>query len=749
MWCLDAPWLGLVALLAHTSFAACPTGWFGDDSACFQIPQDYGTFIHCQDVVCTQLGGTLASIRSPSEQDSVEDLMRQYRVQRVYIGAFEAGEDESGDWQWVDGSLFNYTHWNPGEPNEYCTDEDCGVFLPTWYPLGWSDASCTIEGWLRCLCRHGGSPSSTYEDSKDNLASNSQDYSDCDTDDDGWGADNVCAADGFGSAAFTPNEIAKPNTPCSEIGVDEVQWSMCCCGFPDYCCASGDASCMDGVYDDDNLPDVPAAGNCPSPFAGPTDDACFYVSPELNTFVGCEEEVCEPLGGTLASIRTVEEEAYLKRVVGAGIAYIGGFEAGYDESGNWRWVDGGLIAYGYSHWYPGEPDDYCSIEDCMLFVPYYYDGWIDVSCQIESSANCICRYGGQPSSFYARSRENLLSAPSDYSACDDDTYDDDIYDDDEDAKEDYCEKFQYESAAFTPYVRAYPPENPNYPDVSDDGYSEGLCGYAAWEYDEEWAQCCCSDQSFCCPDGKDVSWCKRSATYNPACARGWDGPGVGSGCFKLTEQQSTFVGCQELCIQEGGNLASIRSAEENSFVRNMLQDTGALAFIGLFEYGEDESGDWRWVDGAGLTYEGWALGEPDNWCLDEDCASMASTWNNWFDISCSVESRCVCRYGGAPSVEYTQSIDALKVASADYDSCGDEPNEKEGQNEKKILKTLNSMVRLCVCFCVSLALRASILPVGKRACRLDHLALLARSHGSSCRFLTRQTTSRRTPRNAR
>jgi len=692
----------VVALLAlavpAVTRAACSTGWSGE--GCFQIPERAATFVQCQEEVCSGLGGTLASIRSASEQESVQALMASEGVGRVYIGLFESGPDESGDWRWVDGWNGNYTHWNPGEPNEWCTDEDCGMFLPTWFPQGWSDASCTIEGWARCLCRQGGSPSAAYLASKANLDANDNDYSSCV--DDGGDDDaeaNICARNGFGSAAFTPNQAATPELQCADA--EDDAWAYCCCGFPELCCESGDAGCAGGAGDDDDsLPDVPAAGDCPAPFAGPTDDACFYVATEFHTFVECEESVCEPLGGTLASIRSEEEEAYLERVIGYSAAYIGGFEAGRDESGNWRWVDGGRIAFGYENWAPGEPDNWCVEEDCLVFAPAYFPGWIDASCTIDDSVTCVCRYGGQTYPTYDIARDNLNSASSDYDQClDDEYYDDDwTYGDWEvDDTFDFCAENGYDSAAFTPYVTAYPPENQNYPAISPDGFLEGTCGFAAAERDNAWARCCCGDTDFCCPDGEDVSWCRSSSSYNPTCPRGWDGPGAGSGCFKLTDAESTFVGCQDLCRRDGGALASIRSPAEQAFVRDMLLAQSASAYIGYFEYGPDESGDWRWVDGSTAAYQAWELGEPNNWCLDEDCAFFSpAEWNNWLDISCAVSARCLCRQGTAPSAEYAESVSALDNADPDYQSCFDEPADagaEEDRQEDKILRRLDKMQR--------------------------------------------------------
>lgn len=134
-----------VVCLVPGVWAACPTGYEGPDGGgCFMMSERTGTFLECE-AECESKGGTLASIRSASEDDFARSLAGQ---RAVYLGLFEAGEDESGDWQWVDGFDGSYRAWNPGDPNEWCTDEDCAVFAPSKF-ADWVDASCTVRGWAR------------------------------------------------------------------------------------------------------------------------------------------------------------------------------------------------------------------------------------------------------------------------------------------------------------------------------------------------------------------------------------------------------------------------------------------------------------------------------------------------------------------------------------------------------------------------------------------------------------------------
>ncbi|KAJ8599154.1 hypothetical protein CTAYLR_008300 [Chrysophaeum taylorii] len=660
-------WIATVVVVVPAALGACPSGWSGSDgSACFKIPESEATFVECQEKVCSSEGGTLASIHSDEEQEAVEALMRESRAPRVFLGLFEAGADESGEWRWVDGSTPDYANWNSLEPNE-CTDEDCAIFMPVWLPDGWSDASCTLEA--RCLCRLGGEPSDEFESQKASLDQNDNDYASC-------GDDDICAQGGFGGDALTPEQIAYEDVTCAEA--TDLAWAPCCCGFAEFCCDKDECS------------------GCEAPFSGPSEDACFYVSTTYHSFVECED-LCEGMGGTLASIRGAEEEAWLEAAVGLGVAYIGAFEAGPDESGDWRWVDGGSLATTYSRWAPGDPDDWCVDEDCALFAPAYFPGWVDASCGLEDSAVCICRAGGAPSAPYESARASLERAAPNYDECDDDDdhhHQQSVDDDSSSSSSSYCVENGFDAGAWTPNVRAYPPppQASSHPLESDDGYSQGLCGFAAWERDGAWARCCCGDQAYCCPDGEEASNCMASPNYNPDCPRGFNGPGVGSGCFELAPKKATFVGCHDECAKIGAELASVRSSTEMTFVRDMLEAESAAAFVGLFEYGEDESGDWRWVDGSTSGFDGWALGQPDNWCLDEDCAVLApDERQNWIDASCTLEAFCLCRSGEAATADFIASIDELNDASADYTYC--DAAEAEDNEERLILHKLKDLAR--------------------------------------------------------
>ena len=92
---------------------------------------------------CVDLGGHLASIHSDEEQQCVVDLTTDAGTPGVgaWIGLLE--ENNEGEFNWSDGTPFDYDAWLAGEPNNDSGGiGDCGH---TWLDSGgvWNDIICT------------------------------------------------------------------------------------------------------------------------------------------------------------------------------------------------------------------------------------------------------------------------------------------------------------------------------------------------------------------------------------------------------------------------------------------------------------------------------------------------------------------------------------------------------------------------------------------------------------------------------
>jgi hypothetical protein len=109
----------------------------------------------------------------------------------------------------------------------------------------------------------------------------------------------------------------------------------------------------------------------------------------------------------------------------------------------------------------------------------------------------------------------------------------------------------------------------------------------------------------------------------------------------------TWAEARALCQRMGGDLASIRSPEEQACVEAALSGVsapGVGAWIGLREH--EQEGAWRWSDGTSQPFTRWLQGEPNHDSGGPtDCAHVwRDQAHQWNDIPCSrTDPTLVCR----------------------------------------------------------------------------------------------------------
>ena len=86
-------------------FAACEDGWSGDTSStlCYQYVSSYESWTDASSY-CQNLGGELASVTS----SDINDFLTTLTEDMAWIGGYK---DDEGNWNWSDGSTFDYTNW--------------------------------------------------------------------------------------------------------------------------------------------------------------------------------------------------------------------------------------------------------------------------------------------------------------------------------------------------------------------------------------------------------------------------------------------------------------------------------------------------------------------------------------------------------------------------------------------------------------------------------------------------------------
>ncbi|KAK9968256.1 hypothetical protein ABG768_002590 [Culter alburnus] len=84
---------------------------------------------------CTERGADLIIINNREEQEFIRTVTSG---NIVWIGLTD--NDEEGVWKWVDGSTLTSGSWEPGEPNNKISNEDCAVSIFDWadYPCNYT-----------------------------------------------------------------------------------------------------------------------------------------------------------------------------------------------------------------------------------------------------------------------------------------------------------------------------------------------------------------------------------------------------------------------------------------------------------------------------------------------------------------------------------------------------------------------------------------------------------------------------------
>ena len=66
---------------------------------------------------CESLGGYLAVITTAEENAHVESLIMKGEKSNYWLGA--ADEAVEGDWRWINGEEWSFTHWAGGQPDNH------------------------------------------------------------------------------------------------------------------------------------------------------------------------------------------------------------------------------------------------------------------------------------------------------------------------------------------------------------------------------------------------------------------------------------------------------------------------------------------------------------------------------------------------------------------------------------------------------------------------------------------------------
>ncbi|KAK1805398.1 hypothetical protein P4O66_019714 [Electrophorus voltai] len=138
------------------------------------------------------------------------------------------------------------------------------------------------------------------------------------------------------------------------------------------------------------------------------------------------------------------------------------------------------------------------------------------------------------------------------------------------------------------------------------------------------------------------------ATLTPEpvrCAENW--LYFNGSCYFISVFSRSWRESQKYCKNKGGHLAIIHTAEEQTFLWNLLPRGHWNSYwFGISD--EKLEGDWYWVDGTKLVGGFWEEGEPNNH-INEDCGYIVKTevltrvaTKSWYDAPCYMSLPWIC-----------------------------------------------------------------------------------------------------------
>ncbi|XP_059150343.1 macrophage mannose receptor 1-like isoform X2 [Physella acuta] len=136
----------------QTTQLNCPLPWKGKGDYCFQMFYDLKTWMEAQSH-CEVFGGSLPSLHDDGTLTFLTNtVMNRFSVNSgFWIGLSDRTKESS--FEWIDGSPFDFSKWDNGEPNGFTSSEDCVEVNSV--TRKWNDNNCFTSKPFVCSIRSG------------------------------------------------------------------------------------------------------------------------------------------------------------------------------------------------------------------------------------------------------------------------------------------------------------------------------------------------------------------------------------------------------------------------------------------------------------------------------------------------------------------------------------------------------------------------------------------------------------------
>ncbi|XP_036451965.1 macrophage mannose receptor 1-like [Colossoma macropomum] len=167
------------------------------------------------------------------------------------------------------------------------------------------------------------------------------------------------------------------------------------------------------------------------------------------------------------------------------------------------------------------------------------------------------------------------------------------------------------------------------------------CGVISQLHGSEWSTAVCSERhGYICQKGLPTPTVPP-VVHTGSCSSPWI-PYSGH-CYLLTRTKTTWLEARDTCRRKGGDLLSILSVEEQSFIISQLGYSKIdELWIGFNDL--KTSMLFEWSDHSSVTFALWDTNEPSHYAgLKEDCVLMRGEEGKWADHICQNKNGYICK----------------------------------------------------------------------------------------------------------
>ncbi|CAH3127383.1 unnamed protein product [Pocillopora meandrina] len=591
----------------HQTSGICPNNTILWNTMCYYFANDSQssrlTWRAARQACQKELGGDLVSILSAAENNFIKSQISGHSSNALWIGLNDLGTESS--YQWSDGSPVVYTNYGWKEPNDYYGQEDCLEIVKPGY---WNDHHCSV---LRSyICK---------------TTNNSR----------------------IQALTTSPPDQSRPGR--------------------------SHGRCKDGWVN--------------------YDKRCYRIvsDPQLsweNARDVCRKGLNANVNGDLVTVNDQYEQAFLTTMLlGKNDNFWIGFNDKHVE-GSFFWTDNSPRKY--TNWNVNEPTGYGWNKDCVDMTSSGEAGrWGTAQCdqkkgficetgadQISANAppgNTSCPPGYLP---FGSDCFNVSYVPMSWKEalkfCQDRMNGSDlmsVHNSFEQAfvvmnlkdfqgrfwlglsREANSKDFQWSDLSMKTYTN-WAAKQPDAP------YGQKTCVVASNSDANAggWSDVNCSEKNgFICRLRRGEP--HVSPPLLGSCPTGWEKFDKHCYLFRDSDLQP-WAAARFKCLNQGGNLVSITSEQEQDFITfHYRRISAGKIWIGLNDWSLERG--FTWSDGSPVTYLNWLPGEPNDKTGMENCIEMWPPSRGWNDQSCADRRGYICKQPLECSAALGMSIGAI------------------------------------------------------------------------------------------